>query len=114
MDAAPSSEHVPFARTHERRSRTRLLFEFQSAHDNDRLSFRGLSHEERSTGRDLVGNSDFRDLQWPPEHVRRADFIEQSRQARDSERDADNTVAPGTAETVVDDDADIRAELFVK
>jgi len=71
-----------------------------------------LPHEQGGRRREFVSQANLCDLQRILEQIGRAAQIEQGRDSRRAESDADRAGAPSAAMRVVDNDADPRAGGF--
>ena len=66
-----------------------------------------LTHQERGCGRHFVGEADDADLELSAEQVGAPAQIDRRGQTRDADRNANGSLAPGSAKAVVDDDGEI-------
>ena len=74
----------------------------------------GLAHQQRRSRGDLIGDRDLRHPHRPAEQIGRPDQIPERRNAGGAQRNTHDAIAPRTTEAVVDDDAEIDAELLVQ
>ena len=77
-------------------------------------AFVGLTHQQRRGRGDLIGDRDLGHPHRPAEQIGRADQIPERRNAGGAEGNAHDAIAPRPTEAVVDDDAEIDAELLVE
>ena len=79
----------------------------EPADQHHRHGFVGLAHQQPRGGGDLVGKAGLGHQQFAPEEIGMAAHIDQRRQPRGAQRDADRALAPRPAKAVADDDGDI-------
>ncbi len=84
------------------------LEHIEAVHDHDGNTPR-LAHEQLRRSRQLVGNRHNRCLQRHAEIIGASPVVDQRRDARDAERDVDETHAPRAPEGVAHHDADVGA-----